>query len=307
MIDIRRLRVLRAVAYYGTVTAAAEAVHLTPSAASQQIRQLGHELGVALLEQHGRRVRLTPAARVLLARADTITEHWQQAEAELAQHTPTPTGPLVLCGIPTAVSAFLGPVTPRLQHRWPRLDVRIREAEPLDCYDLVFDGSADLGVTLAGPGQPARNDRRFDQQRLHEDPYDLLTAPEHRLAGRDGLTLADLSDEPWIVSMPGTAPREMTLALCAAAGFSPTVAHEALEWAAVANLVGLGLGIALVPRLAQLPAEPAVVRTALNRHTGAYRQFLTITRRGSRAAPGPGGTLDELHTLAEDYDRTNYR
>lgn len=54
MIDLRRLQVLRAVAHYGTVTAAAEAMYVTPSAASQQIRQLGRELGVTLLEPRGR-------------------------------------------------------------------------------------------------------------------------------------------------------------------------------------------------------------------------------------------------------------
>ncbi|CAM5561239.1 hypothetical protein SALBM217S_09447 [Streptomyces griseoloalbus] len=62
MIDLRRLHVLRSVAHYGTVTAAARALHFTPSAASQQIRQLARDLGVDLLEPQGRGVRLTPAA-----------------------------------------------------------------------------------------------------------------------------------------------------------------------------------------------------------------------------------------------------
>ncbi|UXI82120.1 LysR family transcriptional regulator, partial [Streptomyces vinaceusdrappus] len=70
MIDLRRLHVLRAVSHYGTVTAAARALHFTPSAASQQIRQLARDLGVDLLEPQGRGVRLTPAAESLLAHAD---------------------------------------------------------------------------------------------------------------------------------------------------------------------------------------------------------------------------------------------
>lgn len=68
MIDLRRLQALRAVAYYGKVTAAAHALHLTPSAASQQVRQLGRDFGVQLLEPHGRRVRLSLAGHSLLAR-----------------------------------------------------------------------------------------------------------------------------------------------------------------------------------------------------------------------------------------------
>jgi DNA-binding transcriptional LysR family regulator len=50
VIDLRRLHLLRAVAHYGTVTAATHALHFTPSAASQQIRQLARDLDVVLLE-----------------------------------------------------------------------------------------------------------------------------------------------------------------------------------------------------------------------------------------------------------------
>src|SRR5919204_5624115 len=83
MIDLRRLHVLRAVSHYGTVTAAAHALHFSPSAASQQIRQLSRDLGVDLLEPQGRGVRLTPAAHSLLAHADAIQARWDQAEHEL--------------------------------------------------------------------------------------------------------------------------------------------------------------------------------------------------------------------------------
>ncbi|CAM5656035.1 LysR family transcriptional regulator OS=Streptomyces tendae OX=1932 GN=GUR47_04055 PE=3 SV=1 [Streptomyces tendae] len=83
MIDLRRLHVLRAVAHYGTVTAAARALHFTPSAASQQIRQLARDLGVDLLEPQGRGVRLTAAAESLLAHADAIEARWDEAEQDL--------------------------------------------------------------------------------------------------------------------------------------------------------------------------------------------------------------------------------
>ena len=78
MIDLRRLHVLRAVAHYGTVTAAASALHFTTSAASQQIRQLARDLGVDLLEPQGRGVRLTSAAESLLAHADAIQARWEE-------------------------------------------------------------------------------------------------------------------------------------------------------------------------------------------------------------------------------------
>src|SRR3712207_2910281 len=84
----------RAVAHYGTVTAAARALHVTPSAASQQIRQLARELGVDLLEPQGRGVRLTPAAESLLAHADAIQARWDRAELDLRAEQDAPSGVL---------------------------------------------------------------------------------------------------------------------------------------------------------------------------------------------------------------------
>src|SRR4051794_13584646 len=110
MIDLRRLHVLRAVAHYGTVTAAAEALHFTPSAASQQIRQLGRDLGVALLEPHGRRVRLTPSAQRLLRHADAIEARWEQAEVDLRGCDGQPSGRLRVCGFASAISNLLTPL-----------------------------------------------------------------------------------------------------------------------------------------------------------------------------------------------------
>ena len=72
VIDVRRLRLLRELDNRGTVAATAAALHLTPSAISQQLAALSREAGVTLLDPVGRRVRLTPAAKVLLRHADEI-------------------------------------------------------------------------------------------------------------------------------------------------------------------------------------------------------------------------------------------
>ncbi|WP_435845037.1 LysR family transcriptional regulator [Streptomyces flaveolus] len=83
MIDRRGLHVLSAVAHYGTVTAAAHALHFTPSSASQQIRRLARDLDAVLLEPWGRGVRLTPGAGSLLAHADAVQARWDEAELDL--------------------------------------------------------------------------------------------------------------------------------------------------------------------------------------------------------------------------------
>jgi DNA-binding transcriptional LysR family regulator len=82
MIDLRRLHALRVVDQLGTITSAATSLHLTPSAVSQQLRQLSTELRVPLLEPDGRRVRLTPAARALLRHADDLAARGEAARRE---------------------------------------------------------------------------------------------------------------------------------------------------------------------------------------------------------------------------------
>ncbi|WP_344321661.1 LysR family transcriptional regulator [Streptomyces macrosporus] len=296
MIDLRRLRVLRAVAHYGTVTAAARALHFTPSAASQQIRQLGRELGVDLLEPHGRRVRLTPAARTLLAHADAIEARWEQAETELRAQHDEPAGPLRVCGFPVAVSTLLAPLAATLRDRHPRLTVRILETEPRAGFDLLFEREADLAIVEAAPTTPPPNDARFDQRPLLDDPFDLVVPDTHPLARRRRVDLAEAADAEWIVPLPGSTCHAHTLAACGAAGFAPAVAHHALAWDAIATLVAHRLGVALVPRLAHLPPHLPVVRVPCVGNPS--RKLLTCTRRGGHGNPAVAAALEELRRIA---------
>ncbi|MFD2398305.1 LysR family transcriptional regulator [Prauserella oleivorans] len=151
MIDLRRLRVLRVLAQHGTITATAATLHLTPSAVSQQLKLLGRELGVKLLDHEGRLVRLTPAARVLLEHADVLTAQWERACAELAAHEHEVTGTLRVCGVSSALAALVAPVLPRLHAAHPRLQVEVTEEESADCYELLLTGQSDLAVVLPTP------------------------------------------------------------------------------------------------------------------------------------------------------------
>lgn len=300
MIDLRRLRVLRAVAYYGTVTAAAESLHLTPSAASQQIRQLARELDVRLLEPQGRRVRLTSAARGLLAHADIIEAQWELAAADLHALDEEPVGELRMSGFPSAMCRLLAPVAGTLRTAHPRLDVRLREAEPADCYDLLFDCETDLAVVEASAEAPARGDRRFEQHTLIEDPFDLVVPDGHPLAERTGIELAEAAEERWIIGPPGVWSRQHVLAACSAAGFGPNVTHEACDWTVTAVMVSNRLGVALVPRLAQLSGVPSIRRVRITGSPIPSRTFLTVTRRGATGSPAVRAALDALDVRAKE-------
>ncbi|MEU2913516.1 LysR family transcriptional regulator [Streptomyces massasporeus] len=296
MIDLRRLHVLRAVAHYGTVTAAARALHFTTSAASQQIRQLARDLGVDLLEPQGRGVRLTPAAESLLAHADAIQARWDQAEMDLRADHGAPSGMLRVTGFTMAVSVLLAPMAARLGERYPRLSVRITEVGAPESFDLLFEGEADLAVVEATPHNPPPSDARFDQQPLLDDPFDLVVHEEHPLAGRARIDLAEAARELWIAPGADSACRPLVLSACGAAGFTPEIVHHALDWNVCAHLAAHRLGVALIPRLAHLTPHLPITRV---RCTGnPHRKLLTCTRRGAHDRPAVAAARDELRELA---------
>jgi DNA-binding transcriptional LysR family regulator len=296
MIDLRRLHVLRAVAHYGTVTAAARALHFTPSAASQQIRQLARDLGVELLEPQGRGVRLTTAAESLLAHADAIAARWEEAELDLRADHGAPAGALRTCGFPLAVSVLLAPMASRLRVRHPRLTVRIQETEVPKSFDLLFEGETDLAVVEATIYNPPLSDTRFDQQPLLDDPFDLVVPEDHPLAGCEDVDLAEAAHEDWIAQVPDSPCRPHVLSACGEAGFTPNVVHHARDWNVMAHLVANRLGVALIPRLAHLTPQLPITRVRCLGNP--HRKLLTCTRGGGHARPAVAAALAELRELA---------
>jgi DNA-binding transcriptional LysR family regulator len=87
MLDVRRLRMLRELSERGTIAATADALGYSAPAVSQHLAALERQVGVALLERHGRRVALTPAAVLLVGRTERVLAELEAAEAELARAT----------------------------------------------------------------------------------------------------------------------------------------------------------------------------------------------------------------------------
>ncbi len=297
MID-RRLHVLRMVAEQGTVTGAAEALHYTPSAVSQQLRSLSRELGVLLVVQEGRRIRLTAGARMLLARADDLFATWEEIRGELAEYEGDAAATLRLCGFSTAAAALLPHVVARVRAKRPHCVVQITEAEPDECFELLLADDADLAVVVATESIPPTLDPRFDQRPLLDDPLDLLVPESHWLAKQPSALLSETIDEEWITDRPGRSYHQLLQTACAAAGFTPSVAHFSTEWDTGAALVAAGLGICLAPRLARLPSSHPIVRVPLRGDPIPSRHILTAVRRGSREHPTIATALDALEEIA---------
>ncbi|WP_026924707.1 LysR family transcriptional regulator [Glycomyces arizonensis] len=302
MIDLRRLHVLRAIAHHGTVSAAAKSLHMSTSAASQQIRLLSKELGVPLLEPHGRRVRLSSAAHILLAHIDAIEAMWRLAEAELQATEGEPSGLMRLCGFPTAIATLLAPLVDRARTHYPALELRLREAEASESFDLLFAGEADLALVEATPDNPPPEDIRFDSQTVFNDPFDLVIPTGHHLTDTPAIDLRSLEREPWVLGVPGSIHRRHVLTACSNAGFRPTVIGEAREWNVIAIMVAHHLGVALVPRLVDLPPHLDLTRIPVSGPFTPFRHFRAVTLRGAARRPAVAAVMQLLDELVREAE-----
>lgn len=123
MLDLERLRALRAVATYGSVGGAADVMHVTTSAVSQQLAKLEREVGQKLVERNGRGVRLTDAALVLVEHSNEIIARVEQAQADLEAHKGAAVGTVTVAAFPTAARGLLPGAVASLGSSHPRLRV----------------------------------------------------------------------------------------------------------------------------------------------------------------------------------------
>ncbi|GGU23630.1 LysR family transcriptional regulator [Streptomyces lavendofoliae] len=285
MIDPRRLRILRAAADHRTVTAAAAALYLTPSAVSQQLAALEQETGHVLLTRSGKGVRLTAAGEILLEHANEVLAQLERAEAELAAYAGGNAGEVTVAAFATGIAEVLAPAIGRLAGTHPGIRVRVKDAEGDESLPLVLDGEADVALAVEYRGAPREGDRRLARVPLYAEPFDAVLHAGHALAQEPEVGLASLADADWIAPYPGNPCHDMVLLACELAGFDPRLVHSSDDFRAVVALAGAGAGVALVPRsaLRGIELKDVVVRPVAG--PAAFRRVFAAVRRGAEEHP----------------------
>ncbi|WP_328521675.1 LysR family transcriptional regulator [Kribbella sp. NBC_00359] len=284
MLDVRKLRLLRELAHRGTIAAVAEALTYSPSAVSQQLTALERETGVPLLERTGRRVTLTPAARALVERTESILAILQEAAADLASTATALTGTVRIGVFPTAVPTILTPAIVALSTDHPGLDLMVTELDPVSMPDALRDESLDVALLQEYDYVPIASDPGLQTEPLLEETVHLAaltTGP-----------LTDRRDSPWIAGTPGTLCHSLTVRACEAAGFTPRIRHHADDFGAVLALVAAGQGVAFVPDLGAAAPPAAVVLTPLSIRRRTHLAY----RRGTATHPAIAAARTALHT-----------
>ena len=291
MIDARRLRVLREVSQQGTLAAAADALHLTPSAVSQQLAALEREVGQPVIERNGRGVRLTGAAEVLVGHADIVLAQLEAAAADIAAYAEGVIGTVRLAGFATALGELVAPAVVALRASHPRLELTVEELEAPECFLALARGDVDIAISMASRQAP--EDPRFERRALISDTLDAVVPADHPLAQQSEIALADLAGESFVGPPDGSSCHDVTVTGCAAAGFAPSFRHRTLDFHTAMALAAAGLGVTLVPRLGQAAVPPgAIVRPLAD--PAPARHVFAATRAGAERRPAVAAVLDAL-------------
>jgi DNA-binding transcriptional LysR family regulator len=298
MFDVRRLLVLQELNRQGTVHATAAALHLTPSAVSQQLASLSKEVGCQITEKDGRNLRITEAGRLVLAHAADIVAQLETLKGDLERHHLGEVGLVRVGAFQTAASYIVVPAIAALSSAHPDLDVTISQIDAPRSVQEVAAGRLDVALTVEHMGSPPNDDPRFSKLHLLQDEFQALLPATHPLAKRNHVALFDLRDEPWIGNLPGSPCDFVAMAACAAAGFVPQVRHHIDDWAITIELVAAGLGVGLIPTLARPPARDDVAIRPLAGRPAA-RNIVALVRRGTEESPTIGSVLGALMLAAE--------
>jgi DNA-binding transcriptional LysR family regulator len=242
--ELRHLRYFVAVAELGSVSRAAEKLFIAQPPLSTQIKQLEDEVGVKLLVRYSRGVRLTDAGSAFLAEAKDLLARSERAK-RLARHSNSAMGGVVRIGyVPSAGHTALPRILRQVRQIRPDAEIDVCELITPQQVQALCTGEIDVGLARA----PINSGRVVVVAQL-DDPFCLAVPSGHALSGRGPIDLRAAADCAFISSarQRASAYFDQALGLCSDAGFSPELRYEASTLYGVLDLVGAGLGVAIVP------------------------------------------------------------
>ncbi len=274
------LEILREVDRRGTLTAAAESLHLTQSALSHTIAKFERLAGVSLWLREGRSLRLTEAGEYLLAMGERMLPQFETAEAFLSQYAVGERGTLRIGMECHPCYQWLLKVVSRYLGDWPDVDVDVKQKFRFGGMGALFNYEIDLVVT-PDPLQmkgisflPV-----FDYEQV------LVVGRGHALANRETVEPADLMNETLITYPVEPARLDIFALFLAPAGVMPR-RHKTLESTDIMlEMVAAGRGVAALPRwlVMEYASRMAIVPIRLGKE-GIHKQ-IHLGRRDSDAEP----------------------
>ncbi|WP_233853830.1 LysR substrate-binding domain-containing protein [Paraburkholderia sp. HD33-4] len=273
--ELRHLRYFIAAAEEQHFGRASDRLHVTRPAVSQIISDLEAEIGATLFVRSPQGVKLTAPGRTLLPKLQRVMDDLATAFALTRQVAEGKSGSLTLAyGSLTLLHPIFRAVIKHFSEAYPDVTLSLVEMLSSQQPRALADGTIQAGFMHFGP-LPALADDALREgvlpleqmtlrwYRIQTGKLGVMLPPEHRLATRPSLSLAELSSERFVVvprssSTPGYGP---LFALCQKAGFEPNIVQRVNSIAAQINLVsvGMGIGLTVIGKEFRYPSSVTVV------------------------------------------------
>ncbi|HVK25506.1 MAG TPA: LysR family transcriptional regulator [Actinokineospora sp.] len=306
MLELSQLRALHAVSTGGSINAAAEMLHITNSAVSQRLAKLERDVGQVLLERHGRGVRLTDAARLLVDHAEQILSLVDAAESALEGHRGAVVGKVSIAAFPSAARGLLSRTMMELRAGYPHLHPVLYEQDPVASVPLVVRGDVDIAVVQDWFDVPLEFTGDLDRVSLLDDGMDLALSASHPLAGHASVDIEDFAHESWVSWPRGTVCGDWLRHTLRGYGVEPRIEHAVAEYPTQMAMVAAGFGVALIPRLGRDPVPAGVRLVAIT--PPLTRHVYAVWRAEAAHRPAIRATVDALvAAAAELQDKVGQR
>jgi DNA-binding transcriptional LysR family regulator len=236
----RQLATLHAVSRLGSVSRAADEMHLTQPAVSIQIAALEASAGTPLLQRTGRGIRLTEAGVLLAGYAGRVLALWREAGEQMAAHRGVFSGTLRVGAVTTA-EYLLPPMLVAFANEHPQVKVKLQVGNRDQIVHMLAAQEVDLAIMGRPPGELKTTSMPFAKH-----PMAFMAAPKHPLMSARGLDLARLVDANLLVRERGSGTRTTVERLFKEAGVTLRIGSEMSSNEAIKHMCAAGFGIAFL-------------------------------------------------------------
>ncbi|HZG05756.1 MAG TPA: LysR family transcriptional regulator [Streptomyces sp.] len=270
-LELRHLKIIRAIDEAGSLTRAATALGLAQSALSGQLKRIERALGGALFERDRAGARPTPLGELVLHRARVLLPAMRELHEEATRFTNS-LEDIQRFRLGGTHGPLLGGLLDRLAGLYPTTPVSTLTTWSIEeLGGLVAAGRLDFALAgVCGESTPPAADQLV-WRAVGRDPVFVLLGEDHPLAGEGELHLSQLAREKWVFAPGDGCFGDCFAAACARAGFTPVPAYEA-DTSSCIHLVQVGRAVGLCR--ATFPPVPGVVTTPLADTPLVWRHLL---------------------------------
>jgi LysR family hydrogen peroxide-inducible transcriptional activator len=259
MVTLRHLRYLNALARHRHFGRAAEACDVSQPALSMQIKDMEHDLGVALVERRTNDVVMTETGREIVGRSEQILRSVSDLEDFARRSGALLSGTLKFGVIPSVAPYVLRHLLPVLRERHPDLKLELRETLTRFLVEELVDGGLDV-VMIALPAPQSE----IEALALFDDAFLLAVSATEPMPKRARITADDINPSRLILLEEGHCLRDQALAVCGDAACVSLRELGATSLTTVMQMVANGYGVTLIPEIA-VPVEARDERVKLRR------------------------------------------